>query len=279
MCYNRIIWNGRAKMKKKFYQSVYFFIFLLVAIGLILLYIVPLAPFSSQKQNDLFVSTLKQLFGAVLIVFALRYFSLSLFQTPQNPLVLLPCLLVALCNFPFISYCNGNMQFVPFTFLDIFLFFLYCLSVGVLEECIFRGLLFYLLLDFFQKNKTGFLKTYFFSSILFGVAHIFNLFAGAGIGATLLQFLYSVLTGGLFAFVLIKTKNVLCSALVHGVYNFCGTLLSESYFGTGVVFDFGSALLFAIVSVLVGVYVLRSVFSYPEQERQVLYKKFRIKTE
>ena len=112
-------------MKKKFYQSVYFFIFLFVAIGLILLYIVPLAPFSSQKQNDLFVSTLKQLFGAILIVFALRYFSLSLFQTPQNPLVLLPCLLVALCNFPFISYCNGNMQFVSFTFLDIFLFFLY----------------------------------------------------------------------------------------------------------------------------------------------------------
>ena len=97
-----IICTGRAQMTKKFYQSVYFFIFLFVTIGLILLYIVPLAPFSSQKQNDLFVSTLKQLFGAILIVFALRYFSLSLFQTPQNPLVLLPCLLVALCNFGYL---------------------------------------------------------------------------------------------------------------------------------------------------------------------------------
>ena len=94
-----------------------------------------------------------------------------------------------------------------------------------------------------------------------------------------MQVLYSVLTGGLFAFVLIKTQNVLCSALVHGVYNFCGTLLSPVYFGTGVVFDIASAALLAVVSVAVGIYVLRSVFSYTEQERKSLYEIFGIKNE
>jgi membrane protease YdiL (CAAX protease family) len=108
------------------------------------------------------------------------------------------CLIIAIDNFQFCAYFNGKMQLVYDKPTDIMLFGLYCLSVGLFEECLFRGLVFGILADVFPQNKKGFLLTYFVSSLLFGAMHIFN-----GIsGATIMQVGYSVLTGGLFAFCL-----------------------------------------------------------------------------
>ena len=150
------------------------------------------------------------------------------------------------------------------------------MAVGAFEECVFRGVIFSLLAGVFPQNKKGFLLTYVLSSVVFGLTHIMN-----GISW---QIGYTILTGGLFAFCLIKTKNVFCAAFVHGLYNFCG-LLFEYYnpelktigLGSGVVFDTGTVVTMIIVSVLVGVFILYKVITYSESERIDLYEKLGIK--
>ena len=95
----------------------------------------------------------------------------------------------------------------------------------------------------------------------------------------LVQVGYTILTGGLFAFCLIKTKNILCCAVVHAVYNFCGLLMgaeSALGLGTGVVFDLGTVITMLIVSVLVGGFILYKVFTYTEKERIELYAKLAV---
>lgn len=245
-------------------------------VAIFLLYLFPIPLFKKSFRQNLFEDLLRYALSCVASVCLVVYLDIKLFSKPKSWFALLPCLLIAINNFPFISYFNGNMQFVKKEFLDILLFALYCMCVGLFEECIFRGIVFSVFAERLPNDKKGFLLAYFISSVCFGLAHLFNLFSGAGVIATLLQVGYTTLTGGLFAFVLIQTKNLLCCGFLHGIYNFCGLLLSEQGLGSGVVFDTGTIIMMACVSVLVGVYVLYSLFRYPEEERKILYKKLSI---
>ena len=141
--------------------------------------------------------------------------------------------------------------------------------MGIFEECIFRGIIFSVLASRLSRNRKGFIQTYVISSFIFGVAHLFN---GFSFG-TLLQICYTTLTGGLFAFALIKTKNIFCCGVIHAIYNFCGLLMAEQGMGSGIVFDVGTTVMMAIVSIVVGVYVLRKVFTCPDDEIKELYAK------
>ena len=223
--------------------------------------------------RNVWISTIvQQCVGAIAIILLMLHLKIKLFGKIHAWLYLLPCLIVALDNFPLISYVNGNMHFTRTGAWDFVLFALYCLAIGLFEECVFRGVLFSVIASLFSQDKKGFFKTFVVSSAVFGLAHLFNLLSGAGIGATLLQVCYTTLTGGLFAFAMIKTKNVLCAAFVHGLYNFCGLLLSEQGLGSGIVFDVGTGVMMGIISVIIGVFVLYSVWKYTEAERSVLYK-------
>ena len=110
--------------------------------------------------------------------------------------------------------------------------------------------------------------TFVSSSVVFGFAHIFN--------GSILQVGYTILTGGLFAFALMKTKNIFCCAFVHALYNFGGLLFEtpERFgLGNGVYFDLGTIITMAVVSVILGVFVLYSVWKYTIEEQQELYGK------
>ena len=219
---------------------------------------------------------LQQLCGATAAILIMVRLNIRLFSKPQKWLYLIPCLIVAIDNFQFSAYFNGKMQLVYDKPADIALFAVYCLSVGLFEECIFRGIVFSVLAGIFPQNKKGFLSTYVVSSVVFGVIHIFNGFSAGAF----LQAGYSILTGGLFAFCMIKTKNILCAAFVHGVYNFCGLLFGAFQpngctigLGNGVVFDKGTVVTMLIVGVLIGLFVLYKVFTYTDEERRELYQK------
>ena len=151
--------------------------------------------------------------------------------------------------------------------IDVALFGLYCMTIGVFEECIFRGIVFSVLAGVFSNDKKGFIKTYVVSSLIFGAAHLFN---GFSLG-TIFQIGYTTLTGGLFAFAFIKTKNIFCAAFVHAVYNFCGLIWTQNYLGNGVAFGLGTAVTMLIICVSVGAFVLYCVWNYPEEEREELY--------
>ena len=236
--------------------------------------------FNDTLQKAMLCKLIQQLCGAVAAILLMVRLKIRLFGKPQKLLYLIPCLIIAIDNFQFGAYFNGRMELVYRKPTDILLFGGYCLSVGLFEECLFRGVIFALLADVLPQNKRGFLFAYVISSLAFGLMHIFNGFSGGA----LLQAGYSVLTGGLFAFCLIKTKNILCCAVVHGLYNFCG-LLFGAYdpsqciigLGNGVVFDRVTVVTMVIISVLVGFFVLYKVFTYSDKEREELYQKFGVK--
>ncbi len=232
--------------------------------------ILPLYDFNFYWRTSLKI--VQQFCGAMVGILLLLHLRIKLFKGAQNLLYLIPCLIIAVDNFQFAAFFSGKMQLIRKDAIDFILFFLSCMSIGLFEEVVFRGLIFSILAGRFSNNRKGFLTTYVVSSLLFGLAHLFN---GFSFG-TLLQIGYTVLTGGLFAFCLIKTKNIFCCAFVHGIYNFCGLLFDTQGLGSGVVFDVGTVLTMLIVSIVVGAFVLYKVWTYSEEERQELYSRLSV---
>ncbi len=229
----------------------------------------PLSLLEDEFRNKLFCKIIQQSMGSAAGILLMITLNIRLFGKIHKPLYLIPCLLVAVDNFQWSAFFNGKMELVRAEFWDIALYTLSCLAVGLFEELIFRGVLFSVLASLFKKDRKGIWATYVLSSVIFGGAHLFN---GFSLG-TIVQVLYTVLTGGLFAFCLMKTKNILCCALVHGVYNFGGTLFDTRGLGSGVVFDIGTVITMLIVSVAVGLFVLYKIWKYSEEEREALYQK------
>ena len=100
--------------------------------------------------------------------------------------------------------------------------------MGLFEECAFRGLLFPLLLSAFEKRdvRRADVLAILASSAIFGLFHLVNLFAGAGIGPTLLQVGYTFLVGCMFAALTLFTRSVLPAVLIHALYDVGGTAVS-----------------------------------------------------
>ena len=247
-------------------------IILALCIVTVLLDFVKIEYTTNELHNKYISKIIQQSVGVIAIVLLFRRLNIKLFGLPQKWLYLIPCLIVAIDNFQWSSYLNGNMELVNSQPIDFILFGAYCLAVGMFEECIFRGVIFAVLAGQFSKDKDGLWKTFIVSSLIFGAAHLFN---GISFG-TILQVGYTFLTGGLFAFVLLKTKNILCCGFVHALYNFGGLLFESAEYmglGNGVVFDIGTVITMFVVSVLVGLFVLSSVRNYSEEEQAELYEK------
>lgn len=225
-----------------------------------------------ELRNKYISKIIQQGCGAIAGILLMIRLNIRLFGKPQHFLFMIPCLIIAIDNFQFSSYFNGRFELVHGEPLDIILFALYCLSVGLFEECIFRGIIFSVLAGVFSRDRKGFLLTYVASSVVFGLAHIFN--------GNILQVGYTILTGGLFAFALMKTKNIFCAAFVHALYNFGGLFFETAdRFGLGNgggsygMIDTGTAITMLIVCLTVGAFVLYWVWKYSEEEQRDLYKK------
>lgn len=221
-----------------------------------------------EFQNKMLSKIIQQTCGGVAAVLLMIRLKIRLFGMPQKWLFLIPCMIVAIDNFQFSAFFQGKMSLVRTSGADVLLFAGYCLAVGFFEECIFRGIIFSVLASLFPQNKKGFLLTFVVSSLVFGAAHLMNGFSW--------QIGYTILTGGLFAFCLIKMKNILFCALVHAVYNFGGLLFDRNFLGAGVVFDVGTVWTMLIVSLCVGIFVLIFTLKYPENERKELYSRLGI---
>ena len=234
--------------------------------------------FTQDKvYNRLISLSIPLALGGIAVLLISAELGIKLFGKPEKLLVLLPAIIIALDNFPWLAYFADKMTLTHTKPLHFLLFSAYCLLVGFFEEVLFRGILFSLIASLFQQTKKGFLLTYIVSSVAFGLVHLLNVFSAGG--AAVLQAGYSILTGGLFAFVLIKTKNIVFPAMIHAIYNFCGLLFtSEVGLGAGSIIDVPTGIMMAVVSVLVGVFVLYSVWKTSETEIQELYRRLGVKT-
>ena len=96
----------------------------------------------------------------------------------------------------------------------LLLFLALALLVGFVEETYFRGMMLRALLI------RGPWQAVIISSLLFGIAHPFNLLAGANLAATLLQVVYAFALGMMYAALVLRTQTILPLIVTHGLTNF-----------------------------------------------------------
>ncbi|MFD0557087.1 CAAX prenyl protease-like protein [Stackebrandtia endophytica] len=100
-------------------------------------------------------------------------------------------------------------------------------GVGFFEEALTRGLVLYLLLFAWKARPNGAVAAVFVSAILFGLAHLLNLFAGQPLFATLVQIGYAIGFGVGFAALLLRTNTIWIGIVLHSLVD----ANSEAWFG------------------------------------------------
>lgn len=143
---------------------------------------------------------------------------------PKQLLWALPCFLVALANFPFSALITDSVTIIRVDLLALYI--VYIISIAVIEELVFRGVLLFLFLDLLRFKKYRYTLTALFTSLVFSLFHLTNLFIGMDVGSVLLQVVYTFLIGGMLAVVMLKTKNIWLCMIIHALFDF-GGLLTE----------------------------------------------------
>jgi len=147
------------------------------------------------------------------------------YTTGKTLLWCLPCLLVALVNVPFVDLIKGTITIERMDLL--WLYIIYVISIALIEEIVFRGILLYLCLDYLRNVKHRYFFAALISTAIFALFHFTNLFTGMSIGNVLLQVGYTFLIGGMFAVMMLKTNNVWLCVIIHAIFDFGGLLTQE----------------------------------------------------
>ncbi len=168
----------------------------------------------------------RYLFAAVIVKLAYDFgFERLYLWSPfgKGALYALPFLLVAINNAPIIGLATGNAS-VTAGAGDIVLYLFMSLSVGLLEELIFRGIVLPLCMIRLKGKKHALFWSVALSSAIFGGMHLINLLSG-NVGGVLLQVGYSFLIGGMCAAATVKAGCVYPAIVLHAVYNAGGLLI------------------------------------------------------
>ena len=210
--------------------------------------------------------------GAAICILMMAYCSFtylfSSFGKLRDIVLIIPCCLIAINNFPFISVIDGTATLDAKWYL-VFLLALQCFFVGVFEETAFRGCVFMLILEKRHSTKKDIFCSIILSSLVFGGIHVVNLFAGAGVVSVVLQLGYSFLIGAMCSVVLLVTKKLWLPILIHAVFNFAGALIPT--LGKGEIWGTATVVLTVIVSVAVATYTVALFFKYDLRKMQELF--------
>lgn len=95
---------------------------------------------------------------------------------------------------------------------------LYYLVASLFEETLFRGLILLAMLLAWGPSRTGTLKAVFFSSMLFGVIHLFNL-VELSIGAVVFQVIGAAMLGVLWSALYLFTQSLWPAIVLHWLTN------------------------------------------------------------
>ena len=212
---------------------------------------------------------------AAAAIFIHRYGFGSIFKNRPSLISLaavFPALIVAVNNFPIVAFAE-NEAAITGNPLQIALYATYCLSVGLFEESVFRGLVFPLSLKITEKKKYGVFWAAALSSAVFGGVHFVNLFAGMGIGAVALQVAYSFLLGGMCAAALLFTGNIFAAVALHAIFDFGGLIFDGAIgIASGFQWDPLTVALTAVIGVIVFTYMLTALLSFGTDKAKALFK-------
>ncbi len=226
------------------------------------------------KEYELIYGIAVRGIGAAVCIIMMAYCSFthlfSSFGKLKDVLLIIPCCLIAINNFPFVPVISGAATLDTKWYL-IVLLALQCLLVGLFEETAFRGCVFMLILERKHSTRKEIFYSIILSSLVFGGIHIVNLFVGAGIVPVVLQLGYSFLIGAMCSVVLLITKKLWLPILIHSVFNFAGALVPT--LGKGEIWDTATVILTVVVSVLVAAYTIALFFRYDLSKMQELFPK------
>ncbi len=116
---------------------------------------------------------------------------------------------VAFLQFYFGDYSGKDMSLIWAIIGSTFM-------VGIGEEMLFRGLIF----TAFRENR-GVYVGVLISASVFGFLHCTNMFAGAGLGSTLMQMGSAGISGVVSAWIFYKTENVIPTMICHWFWDMC----------------------------------------------------------
>jgi len=153
----------------------------------------------------------------------------------------IPLIVLLTANFWFGFRMNASS-------LETKLYILSMLCVGLLEEMIFRGFLFY------AMAKNGVKSAIIVSSVTFGIGHIINLINGSGaeLLPNLLQVIYAVAVGFAFVMIYYKTKSLLVCIATHSLFNAASAFSNETITNAQTII---SAALIALIAAAYAVYI------------------------
>lgn len=216
-------------------------------------------------DDNLYLLLSRFIGGGACLVFMLE-FSFTRVLSPlgnEQPLIWLltiPGFIIAVNNFPFVSFFAGECK-LNADFASIAFFALICLGVGFFEEMAFRGCVFMLALKSRTQSRAKIFLAIFLSSVVFGLIHFVNVFFGSSPAAVLRQIGYSALIGALCSMILLLTRNIWLCVILHASYNFCGGLI-EGY-GIGTQWTIAEIIFTAVIAVIVAVYFIVLFFKMP----------------
>ena len=201
-----------------------------VSVGVVLFFAVSDVRLSSDMQIDAIAKDVVQ--RGVLTLFLVAMCATSDFRTVlafstynfgKQLLCLLPCMAVAVANFPFSALASGTAVVEKTQY--VWLFLIQCVLIGVVEEVFFRGIVQHVVFDkLAQKHLVWRVVT---SAAVFALWHLVNLLFGAGIGSTLLQVGYSFLIGAMLSVLMYATSNIWWCVAVHALFDVGGTVVSS----------------------------------------------------
>lgn len=119
------------------------------------------------------------------------------------------------------------MQITHMAINKIISMFVIALMAGVIEELLFRGLLFNSLLSFFYHNKNRFLIAGLISSILFGCIHLINL-THQPLQSTVGQVIFAFTTGIILIYLRLLSNNIVWCMVLHFFIDFKPVILTSN---------------------------------------------------
>jgi membrane protease YdiL (CAAX protease family) len=122
------------------------------------------------------------------------------------------------------------LQLLPLP--QIIIFIITMIAIGIAEEFIFRGIILNLFIDKFDKTKKGIYISITLSSIIFGAAHVTNVFSGISIKSALIQACLVSMLGALLAAIYLRSRNIWVVVIIHAFNDF-SALIGSGLFGIG----------------------------------------------
>ena len=205
----------------------------LIIIPKIILYCTSLFGFSLDKK-DLYIryilGTIVRVLGILAVIFIM--FKVDILRNFK----LKWKMKYFLFSMVFIAYIVMNIEFKAISsdkILLLVLMIISCLSVGIFEEVVMRGLALGLLLKAWGKSKKGIYFAVLFSSLLFGLGHIQNYLSGkAGLVTTLCQVGYATFIGVMLAAILIRCDfNLWLCAILHALFDIASGIGDVASYG------------------------------------------------